>query len=64
MKITLYTYVLDCGDGSYSVKYFKTQEEREVFLMKEEDSTGYYTDSEGTLEIEVDENNKKYSLTN
>lgn len=54
-QVTIYTVVNDCGDGSYTTRYFKNKETMELFQKLEEENVGYSTDGEGTLILTLDE---------
>jgi hypothetical protein len=54
MKTTIWTYVIDNGDGSYSVALFATQEEAEEY-MRIENENHYATESLSSHVLELDE---------
>lgn len=53
-KFTVWTYVVDGGDGSSSVRFFQTEEQAEKALAHEERIMGYGTDSIQEHELEFD----------
>lgn len=54
-KFKLYTYIVNCGDGSAAVKYFRSKESRDAFAESEEESGEAFCESEGELEFFIDE---------
>ena len=55
MRITFWTYVQNCGDGSNYVCYFNSREDAETFA---ENDNERYCDDITQHTMEVDENGK------
>jgi hypothetical protein len=57
MKI--YVYIADGGDGSYSLRYYRTWEDRERVAKYHEKLFGYIVD--GACDYTIDTDNIKFS---
>lgn len=52
-KYTLYTYVRNNGDGSPSIKYFRSKESRDKLMEEEEDGGEAFCEADGELNFYI-----------
>lgn len=50
---TLYTYIRSNGDGSASVKYFRSKESRDAFMEQEEERGEAFCEADGEISFNI-----------